>query len=129
MRRTLALLALLATSWPHVVALECALGSAAPAAAEEGRHGAHGAHGHADAHAGMKHGHTEDSRTPSDGTTAPGGGDCALVMACGLVMIRADGEAMATERASRPEIGRSPSVDAPSTTVPVADPPPPRRNA
>ena len=126
MRRTFALLALLATSWPHAVALECALGSAASATAEVSHHAANG---HPDAHAGMTHGRTQDSRAASDGSDPPGGRDCALLMACGLVMIQTEGEATSMERASGPDAGRFPAVETPSTADLVADPPPPRRNA
>lgn len=123
MRRTFALLALLATSWPHAVALECALASAVSATPEVS------AHGHPDAHAGMTHGPTQGSGAASDGSAPPDGRDCAMVMACGLVMIQTEGEASSMERTSGPESGRFPSVDAPSTADLVADPPPPRRNA
>jgi hypothetical protein len=126
MRRTFALLALLATSWPHAVALECALASAASATAEVSPHGAHG---HPDAHAGMTHAHTQDSRAASDESAPPGGRDCAMVMPCGLVMILTEGDATSTELSSAPDAGQFPSVDTPSTTILVADPPPPRRNA
>jgi hypothetical protein len=126
MRRTFALLALLATSWPHAVALECALASAASATAEVSPHGAHG---HPGAHAGMTHGRTPHSRAASDGSAPPGGPDCAMVMACGLVMIQTEGEATSMWRVSGPDTGRFPSVDTPSTADLVADPPPPRRNA
>ena len=123
MRRTFALLALLATSWPHAVALECALASAVSVTPEMS------AHGQPDAHAGMNHGPTRGSGAASDGSAPPEGGDCAMVMACGLVMIQADGGASSMGRASGPDTGRFPSVDTPSTADLVADPPPPRRNA
>lgn len=125
MRRTFALLALLATSWPHAVALECALASAAPAApAEAGHHG-----GHAGEHAGMSHGHSPESHAAGSEHVPVGGGDCALVMACGLVMIQTEGERASTERASAPEPHVFTPLDTPTAAVLVADPPPPRRNA
>jgi hypothetical protein len=145
MRRTLALLALLATSWPHVAALECALGATelpAPAEAARDRGSARGGHGH-DPHGHSTHGHGAHGREarggPPDGTAlhagpeadgAPTGGpQCALVMACGLVMIQADPSTADLGQPSPCAAGRGAAIDAPQAAVLVADPPPPRRIA
>jgi hypothetical protein len=130
MRRTIALVALLATSWPHAVALECVLGSAAPETADVSTHRAEGhAHGHGHAHGGMTYGPTRGSGTVSERGAPPAASDCAQVMTCGLVMIRTEGEGTGTPRTSERDAGGFPIVGTPTTTVPVADPPPPRRNA
>lgn len=149
MRRTLALLALLATSWPHVVVLECALGSGGPAMGHEaGEHGAvspagtqprtaqhahgrspqgaHRHHGGGDAHhAGDHTGHRAEP--PSDGPL--GSPQCAMVMACGLVMIRA-GDDVAEEVAPKATGDATVrTLSSPTAEEPSADPPPPRLNA
>ena len=134
MRRTLALLALLATSWPHVVVLECALGSRGPATAHEaGEHGHHGGgdahHGGGDAHhAGDNAGHAgHRAEAPSDGPL--GGTQCAMVMACGLVMIRA-GDDAAEEVAPRSAgDARVRTLSSPAAVDLVAETPPPRPSA
>jgi hypothetical protein len=145
MRRTFALLALLATSWPHVASVECALagsGAAEPAggeAAESAHFGpVHGAHAHG-AHAHASAGHP-GAGVASEGVRLAGEDDarhgpthqdrdCALAMACGLVMMRADVPDPDTYRLDPPTAGPTATIDAPQGTVLVADPPPPRRSA
>ena len=151
MRRAVAIFALLATAWPHAVVLECALGSALSpadhvghgslAAAERGEVGgtaehdpARGAAHHGAAHHGL-HGahHATDpglgAASQGDDDAPAGGASCAMVMACGLVMIQsADGPSPAAA-ASTPDPDLTPSLDTPSATDLTADPPPPRRHA
>jgi hypothetical protein len=122
MRRTLALLALLATAWPHVAALECAL--AQPLAHEAQAVG----------HEHSASAHDVPATTEAHGATthqgsAAGGLDCELVMACGLAMIRADAVASGPQLPSPLAAVRSTTLDAPLAAVLVADPPPPRRIA
>ena len=132
MRRTLALLALLATAWPHAVVLECALGvGTAESTSEAAEHGAHAptSHGH---HAGG-HGHHGGDPTPGQaepGSDVPlGGPQCTMVMACGLVMMRA-----ADEAAEDVAPGTGAGVAAQPMSPPIAvdlsaETPPPRLNA
>jgi hypothetical protein len=127
MRRSLAILALLATSWPHVVVLECALGSASPAAAQQAGH--EGRHAHARGHRGTANGHGMGLRVESTADVSEGAQQCAMVMACGLVMIQAESRAAAAMQASAPDAGPVGAVNAPSTADLEADPPPPRRHA
>jgi hypothetical protein len=142
MRRTFALLALLATSWPHAAALECALASTPSVPGEASGHVHHGPgdahatpsrgheHGHEHGHArGHEPAHDHGPLSAGDGGGPTGARDCAKVMACGLVMIQSEREATARERVGGPDVGPFPAIDAPSTTVLTADPPPPRRNA
>ncbi|MEX2048433.1 MAG: hypothetical protein WEB90_02530 [Gemmatimonadota bacterium] len=139
MRRTFALLAILATSWPHIAALECVLAQpAAPAAqgsaptSEQGgqEHG-HGAHGHAGPALGSlgEAPATAAHHAGSHQGSGAGGAECDLVMACGLVMIRADAVASGPELPSPLTAARSTTLEAPLGAVLVADPPPPRRIA
>jgi hypothetical protein len=136
MRRTLAVLALLATSWPHVVVLECALGSPAPDAGAEARQGgmaalAGGHHGHQGRRSRQGAGH-EQGPAPSAGShadAAPGGLPCAMVMACGLLMIQAEREASAGVAPTAPRRMTRHVLETPSAVDLVADPPPPRRRA
>ena len=135
MRRTLALLALLATSWPHVAVLECALGSTGASAAAPGHHGAaaHAEPGstahHGAAHHGAGHEGRLDDHASSGGSAPAGGLQCAMVMACGLVMIQSGSGTAVAETRSGPEEAFEPSVDPPAAAVLSADPPPPRRYA
>ena len=145
MRRTLAVLALLATSWPHVMVLECALGSGdlsdgPEATADAGTFGAdHEGHGHA--HHGQHATHHlagVDAQRAGDPagpraqppSSAPiGGQQCAMVMACGLVMMRSGGapaEALAPEPAAGPSAR---TLAIPSAVELAADTPPPRPSA
>ena len=146
MRRTLAVLALLATSWPHVMVLECALGSVShedehEAAVDAGTsrgldregHG-HEHHGHHPTHhpVGVDARHVGDGAGPraEPSSSAPvGGQQCAMVMACGLVMMQsgaAAAEAVAPEPATDPSAR---ALGAPAAFELTADTPPPRRNA
>ena len=118
MRRILAVLALLATSWPHVVVLECALGSAAPRAATE-----------AAAHHGVGHEHVPVPAAETDEEAPVGGLECGMVMACGLVMIQAQGEVSGEVASAAPQRAAPRTLAAPSVADLAADPPPPRGNA
>jgi len=140
MRKTLALLALLATAWSHVAALECALQATPASRLAAVEHGSHEApalgaahHGHltGGAHGGESHPGEDDAPgTHADGRAAEHGGDaCTLVMACGVAMV---GGADAPSDTPDP----SPSTAAPLTQLAApeaislaAEPPPPRRNA
>jgi hypothetical protein len=126
MRRTFALLALVATSWPHVVVLECALGSTPLLEPAESSH--HAAPAHAAAHHGAGHDDSRTSAANDEGAPTHGPG-CAMVMACGLVMIGSAGDTTSEPAASMQDAGRFPAVKPPSGADPVADPPPPRRHA
>lgn len=141
MRRTLALLALLATSWPHAVVLECALASEPPAeetgaamhagpsaGQDENRRAHHGGHHHGggDAHHGSD---PAGPRTDASSDAPPGGPQCAMVMACGLVMAQA-GPGPAQEATSDTRAG--PPARTPAAPLAVelsADTPPPRLSA
>ena len=73
MRRTIALIALSATSWSHVTAFQCEMGHAP----EEQSAPAH-------------HGHTSMDAVPMERSHAqehdgPKGDECQMVMACGVV--------------------------------------------
>jgi len=144
MRRAFAVLALLATSWPHAVVLECALGASPPAAEGEApagteapaHHAGHAAAqqgaGHAAAHHGLHGSHrSSDLGARAEGDEgAPGGGaSCAMVMACGLVMIQALGPASPAADASSPDAWAASSTETPSAADLSAEPPPPRRHA
>ena len=145
MRRTLAVLALLATSWPHVVVLECALVSAAPRAAaaaaapgpptHSGTHPGthHGPPPHAGGlaaiHHGVGHEHVPVPAAGTDAEAPPGGLACGMVMACGLVMIRAEGEASGAVASLAPQRMVPRTLAVPSAADLAADPPPPRDNA
>ncbi len=124
MRRTFAVLALLATSWPQIVALECALASPGPSSDAPSEH----AHAHGE-HAGMAHGLPTGPASADEAPLPDAGRDCAQVMACGLLMIRAQAERTAKVKAVAPEPRPIPEIDAPIAADLVADPPPPRRNA
>ena len=140
MRRTFAVLALLATSWPHAVVLECALGSTSPSGDQTSQHGAtahpgaegagqYGAAHHGASHHGAGHEHRTGDRTASD-VGPPGGGlQCAMVMACGLVMMQSEAAAPLAESRSVRNTVFQPSLDAPSAADLATDPPPPRRHA
>jgi len=142
MRRAVAILALLATAWPHAVVLECALGSAwSPADhGDQAEHAAaqhgppHGS-GHGAAHPGLHGAHhaaaagaVADAPDGDDGAPA-GNASCAMVMACGLVMIQTAGGGSPGSDASSPDPGVTRSASAPSTTDLASDTPPPRRHA
>jgi hypothetical protein len=130
MRRTLAVLALLATTWPHAVVLECALGST-PSSERTGQHpaahaGAEGSAHHGAAHHGAGHEHRSDG---SAGSAPAGGSQCAMLMACVTAMIRSVSGTAVMEAGSAPQDGFPPSLDAPAAADLAADPPPPRRSA
>jgi hypothetical protein len=139
MRRTFALLAVLATSWPHIAALECILAQpvthaaqgSAPASAQGGHEHGHGAHSHAGPAPGSlgEAAATEAHHAGSHQGSGAEGVECDLVMACGLVMIRADAIAPGPQLPSPFTAERSTTLEAPLGTVLVADPPPPRRSA
>lgn len=126
MRRTLALIALLATSWPHAVALECAVASASRSGAEAGHEAQH-RHGHG--HAGTLHALPPGPSTATDDDVPTGGRECAMVMACGLTMLRTEGDHASAVPASRPEAGHVAAPETPTGAIMVVDPPPPRRHA
>lgn len=132
MRRTLAVLALVATSWPHAVVLECALGSTSvPSGAVPAHHGAghsdahHGSPGHHGSHlaAGGAAGAVGDQGTPS------GGAACAMAMACGLTMLKAAGDALASPGVGTPDAAPAASLLPPAPAELTGEAPPPRRNA
>jgi hypothetical protein len=116
MRRTIALIALLVTAWPHAAVLECALGAEAPGG-EPAHHASHGADR---AHGPWAHG---DADVPS------GGSQCAMVMACGLAMIRTDGIERSRPETGDPEVVSQTFLTPPAATDLTSDPPPPRRHA
>ncbi|HUF76687.1 MAG TPA: hypothetical protein VMM35_10430 [Longimicrobiales bacterium] len=135
MRRTFAVLALLTTSWPHAVALECTLGSTPPSAEQASHHGpaapagAEGSAHHGAAHHGAGHQHGTGDHARSDAGTAAGGLQCAMVMACGLVMMQSESGIAVADARSAPEAAFRPSLDAPAAAELAAEPPPPRRDA
>jgi len=120
MRRAFAALALLTTAWPHVVVLECALGSA-PAAAPHQHHAA-------PAHTGSDHDHAMGS-VAEDASQGDAPTPCTMVMACGLVMLEAHAAASVAELASSTDVHVFRVPRAPSAVELTADPPPPRRSA
>ncbi|HSH74181.1 MAG TPA: hypothetical protein VLA09_00640 [Longimicrobiales bacterium] len=124
MPRTIALLALVAVFWPHVAALGCAPESAAASAARP-------ATSHHDAAAAPRSGH-EHTHGPgiwSDAEAPAGTQQCAMVMACGLVMLQANPAAAAAARPAGLFAGGLVSVAALEAAILVGDPPPPRPSA
>lgn len=126
MRRPLALLALVVTTWSNAAALQCAVSAAptghAEAAAEKM---AHSGHTHApvsqEPERASEHGH-------GGPTSHPGTPDCGAIMACGAAL----GATMAHGDHAEPDglerFGAGPA-DSPSTADLSQDPPPPRRHA
>ena len=120
------------TSWPHAVVLECALGlgTGAPTA-EAAEHTAHGGASHG--HHGGGHGHhggEPAGQQAEPGPDAPvGGQQCAMVMACGLVMMRAGGAAAAEAAPEKDARVAARPMAAPIAVDLGAETPPPRLNA
>jgi len=102
MTRVLAVVALLAMTWPHLAVMGCAV-RPTPA------HGSHASAAIPD--------HEHD------------GPECQAVTICNAAMIQAVPAPGVTQPATPPLLHRTLSAVTPTTTVPAADPPPPRRLA
>lgn len=125
MRRSVALLGLLALSWSQVVALHCDMGTGAPEHAGAPQHAA-----------GMQHAATPaDQQAPDHAPPARHGQDhggdrgCLMIMACGYTFVR-HAQSAVTDRfpgaAVRAVLLATPI---PVTAEPAVDTPPPRLTA
>ena len=132
MRRRLALLALVVTTWSNVAVLRCAPAIAQPGeAATEAVLGqpVHTGHGPSQHEHSGHDGNEHEASASDDGPTShPSGNDCGVVMACGTAL---GGQGVAAERGIPATFAEtsSTSVASPSAADLTRDPPPPRRNA
>jgi len=101
MRRLLGVVALLATLWPHLAVMQCAV-EPAPS---------HGSHA---------------SSLPEHAHDGP---ECQAIMTCNAAMLEAVSAASIAQPATPPLLHPRLTAVPPARTVPTADPPPPRRIA
>lgn len=121
MRRSVAVLALVALSWSQAMALRCELGGMAHDAPMTVSHEAT-----AHAHGGQGSGAMEPGANAHGHASSRSGRDCRLVMACALAMLDAATVELA-DRVATLVPGDPPAAPvAPSATSLDSDPPPPR---